>query len=306
MRQTDISLSLLLAAALIFVGGFFSPAGAQTPPAHTPAQSTASMSGITGSVLDRIARICNGGRCNFSNNTNAFDLSRIQQRVSEADCDRQAYVRRHGREPCPGDMAWVCSAQWQVNICVDRDLRRDNQGRARGHVTRAQCQAMCQAQGRRLLTNNEFLAACEGTQPRTCLPARAIHPVVSRLRSPRPWIYNGIDCKAGNNAWGPCINDASLNDSVGEVLDITISPAAGGNARAACTSDYGVRNMAGVLGQWVSDTYRVGRREVRGQFNGGLYSQPASSCNYTTVAHGTDYTDYSIGCRCGAGVEAAR
>ena len=302
MRPAKFSLSLFLAAAISFLGGVVGQASAQT----SQQQSVTSLSGISGRVLDRISRVCNGGHCNFSNNTNSFDLSRIQQRVSEADCDPQAYVRRHGREACPGDMAWVCSAQWQVNICVDRDLRQDNQGRARGHVTRAQCQAMCQAQGRRLLTNNEFLASCEGTQPRTCLPARGIHPVMARLRSSRPWTYNGIDCKAGNNAWGPCINDPTLNEDTGDLLNLTVSPAAGSGARSACTSDYGVRNMVGVLGQWVSDTYRARAGDTRGQFNGGLYSQPLSSCNYTTVAHNTDYTDYSIGCRCGAAIGSAR
>jgi formylglycine-generating enzyme required for sulfatase activity len=296
MRHAKISLSLFLAAAIGILVGVAHQASAQP----STQQSAVSLSGISGRVLDRIARVCSGGHCSYSNNTNAFDLSRIQQRVSEADCDRQAYVRAHGREPCPGDMAWVCSAQWQVNICVDRDLRPDNQGRARGHVTRAQCETMCAAQGRRLLTNNEFLAACEGTQAHRCLPERGVHPVMARLHSPRPWIYNGIDCKAGNNAWGPCINDPTLNQDVGDLLNL-VTPAAGGGARSSCASDYGVRDMVGVLGQWVSDTYHG-----RGQFNGGLYSQPRSSCNYTTVAHNTEYTDYSIGCRCGAPLGAGR
>ncbi|MBL8836480.1 MAG: hypothetical protein JNL66_09550, partial [Alphaproteobacteria bacterium] len=73
-----------------------------------------------------------------------------------------------------------------------------------------------------------------------------------------------------------------------------------------CVSSHGVRNMVGVLGQWVSDTYpSPSGSGARGQFNGGLYPQPQSSCNYTTIAHPTDYTDYSIGCRCGRSVDTA-
>lgn len=258
-----------------------------------------------GSTPDRITRVCNGGRCDHSNNTNSFDISRVRQRVSAADCDRAAFVRRNGREPCPSDMAWVCSVNWQVNVCVDRDLRRDQAGHLMGHVTRDQCVAICAARGRRLLSNNEWLAACEGTQARSCLPERPTHPIVARLRSNQPWTYHGVDCKVGRNAWGVCMNDGRLNDNLAAVLNRSVEPAAGGAPANACVSDYGVRDMVGVLGQWVSDTYRVGST-VRGQFNGGLYSQPRSACTYTTVAHNTEYTDYSIGCRCGGSLEDLR
>ena len=76
MRPAKSSLSLFVAAAISFLGGVVGQASAQT----SQQQSVTSLSGISGRVLDRIARVCNGGHCNFSNNTNSFDLSRIQQR----------------------------------------------------------------------------------------------------------------------------------------------------------------------------------------------------------------------------------
>ncbi|MBL8837214.1 MAG: hypothetical protein JNL66_13260, partial [Alphaproteobacteria bacterium] len=84
-----------------------------------------------------------------SDNRNFFDVTRVSGRVVAADCDRRAFVRRHGHEPCPNDMAWVCSANWQINVCIDRDLRREANGRFMGSVGRQQCQAWCEARGRR-------------------------------------------------------------------------------------------------------------------------------------------------------------
>jgi formylglycine-generating enzyme required for sulfatase activity len=202
-------------------------------------------------------------------------------------------------------MAWVCSPAWQVNVCMDRDLRREANGRFMGSVGRLQCQAWCQARGRRLPTNNEWMVACEGTQPAHCLRPAISHPIMHRLRSPRPWIYNEVDCKVGTNAWRSCMSDLRLNDRARDPQSgATIGLPTAAETRA-CVSRWGVRNMVGVLGQWVVDTYpSPAGGGTRGQFNGGLYPQPASSCNYTTVAHPADYTDYSIGCRCSRTVDA--
>ncbi|MFK7824589.1 MAG: hypothetical protein AB8G05_10550 [Oligoflexales bacterium] len=64
-----------------------------------------------------------------------------------------------------------------------------------------------------------------------------------------------------------------------------------------CVSKHGVVNMVGNLGEWVSDVRLVKGRKF-GRFNGGLYAQKKSSCEYTTTAHSVDYRDYSLGCRC--------
>lgn len=250
----------------------------------------------------RIGRVCRGPGCDRRNNENAFDIARVTQRVTTADCDAREFQRRHGRPACPRDMAWVCSANWQVNVCVDRELKRDPQGRPQGNVQRAECIAWCAARGRRLPSNNEWLAACEGTRAQSCLRRDITHPITARLRQNESWSFRGVDCRVGNNAWASCMGDPTLNR---RYLDpASRRPVGMPNAAElrACVSRHGARNMVGVLGQWVSDTYAGPTGGTRGQFNGGLYPQPRSSCNYTTVAHPADYADYSIGCRCGANV----
>jgi hypothetical protein len=296
MRGAVLISALLVAAAC-------GPAAAQSAPAGGGAASAFA----TAPSLDRINRACGDdpscrGR---PDNRNFYDLRLVNQRVAPADCNREEFVRRHGHEPCPNDMAWVCSANWQVNICIDRDLRREPNGRFMGSVGRLECQAWCQARGRRLPTNNEWMVACEGTQPAQCLRPTISHPILHRLRNPRRWVYNDVDCKVGSNAWRSCMSDLRLNDRLRDPQSgATIGLPTAAETRR-CVSQYGVRNMVGVLGQWVVDTYAspAGGGGTRGQFNGGLYPQPASSCNYTTVAHPADYTDYSIGCRCTRGVD---
>jgi hypothetical protein len=282
-------------------------AAAQSMPASAPGDAAVAAF-ATAPTLDRINRACGEdpscrGR---PDNRNFFDLRLVNQRVSAADCNHEEFVRRHGHEPCPGDMAWVCSPNWQVNICMDRDLRHEPNGRFQGSVGRLACQAWCQARGRRLPTNNEWMVACEGTQPSQCLRPTISHPILNRLRSPHAWVYNDVDCKIGSNAWRSCMSDLRLNDRVRDPQNgATIGLPTAAETRR-CISQYGVRNMVGVLGQWVVDTYASpAGGGTRGQFNGGLYPQPASSCNYTTVAHPADYTDYSIGCRCTRAIDTS-
>jgi hypothetical protein len=287
------------------IAAAFGHAAAQTTPASAPG-GAAVAAFATAPTLERINRACGDdpscrGR---ADNSNYYDLRMVNQRVTAADCSREEFVRRHGHEPCPNDMAWVCSANWQVNICMDRDLRREPNGRFMGSVGRLECQAWCQARGRRLPTNNEWMVACEGTQPRQCLRPAISHPILHRLRSTQRWVYNDVDCKVGSNAWRSCMSDLRLNDRARDPRSgATIGLPTAAETRS-CVSQYGVRNMVGVLGQWVVDTYpSPAGGGTRGQFNGGLYPQPASSCNYTTVAHPADYTDYSIGCRCTRAVD---
>lgn len=304
LRATGLARALIVGLLAAAACG---AAAAQVTPASAPG-SVAAGAFATAPTAERINRACGDdpscrGR---SDNSNYFDVTRVNQRVTAADCNREEFVRRHGHEPCPNDMAWVCSPNWQVNICMDRDLRREPNGRFMGSVGRLQCQAWCQSRGRRLPTNNEWMVACEGTRPQQCLRPAISHPILHRLRNTRHWVYNDVDCKVGSNAWRSCMSDLRLNDRVRDPRSGATIGLPTATETRACVSQYGVRNMVGVLGQWVVDTYpSPAGNGTRGQFNGGLYPQPASSCNYTTVAHPSDYTDYSIGCRCSRAVDTS-
>ncbi|MDX2101284.1 MAG: hypothetical protein EAZ99_17485 [Alphaproteobacteria bacterium] len=231
-----------------------------------------------------------GPEClSVADNTNRIDLTR--RGPPPTTCSAAEFRRRFRRAPCPGDMAWVCDAELGVSVCVDRSLRADPQGRPLGGQSRETCAAWCATRARRLPTNHEYLVGCADTPVRACLQPGLNHPVLARLAERRPWQVGDTDCRSGDEAWRrACMNDLSLNDRLA-------------TRRPHCVASNGLRDMAGVLGQWVADDVPRPGRSSAGQFNGGFWAQPASSCAYTTVAHPPDWSDYSIGCRCAQDAE---
>lgn len=152
-----------------------------------------------------------------------------------------------------------------------------------------QCKSICKAQGKRMLSDKEWKTACEGTPITKCNRYQP-HPVV-RMLDRDTWVYKGVNCKKKRNTYTEhCMNDPRL-------VKLNYSIAKNGDFDE-CVSKHGVYHMVGNLGEWVSNVRKKGSR-LRGRFNGGLFPQPKSSCEYTTIAHGPSYQDYSIGCRCG-------
>lgn len=187
---------------------------------------------------------------------------------------------------CPTGMAPVCSGK--IRVCVDRqEFKCKRKKKPEGYMNRFECEDVCKMQGKRILQNEEWLLACEGTPAQACNIRRA-HPIITLYRSNKPWIRNGVDCKWGDNRWTPnCMNDPRINQ-------LPKSLSSSGSFKN-CVSRFGIYDMVGNLGEWVSPPSRL----EYGRFNGGLYPQPESSCEYKTIAHGPSYADYSIGCRCG-------
>jgi sulfatase modifying factor 1 len=190
---------------------------------------------------------------------------------------------------CPADMVPVCSKN--IHICVDRfETHEPESLLPMGYMNRFSCEEICEAQRKRLLTDIEWALACEETPPQACNIYRE-SPVVRMYRAPGPWVFGGVDCKQGENRWSrTCMNDPRLNQ-----LSNSVSRT---GEFEGCVSRFGVYDMVGNLGEWVSS--------AGGTFNGGLYPMPRSSCRYTTTAHGPGYSDHSIGCRCGMDVAADR
>lgn len=164
---------------------------------------------------------------------------------------------------CSSGQSLVCSSHYRVKVCVDINLATTSDGTPRGNFTMPQCREHCAGQGKRMLTNNEWLVASLGTNAANCLPSS-----ISR----RP-------------DW----------NSRTEMRDLSFNTTGIRSNRGNCVSTFGIRDMVGVLGQWVTDGQAASNRA---QFNGGLWPQNASNIFYRTTAHGPGYTDYSIGCRC--------
>jgi len=169
---------------------------------------------------------------------------------------------------CPSDMKQV------GEVCIDIE-KANIDGKMINNQSFNTCETFCADQDKRLLTNDEWLEACEGTPKDEC-DIHSSHPVLDRIKDTKDWFFNGVNCKIGN-PFGNCMKDETL--ATGH-LEIDKNP--------RCISKAGIHNMVGPLGEWVKE----------GFFNGGLMAQPKSSCYYSTRSHNKQYYDYSIGCRC--------
>ena len=200
--------------------------------------------------------------------------------------------------PCPIDMVLVASRKKRIRVCVDKYevSRRTRKLHITkryplGYQSRDSCMKICRKRKRRLLNHREWVVACEATKPSKCNIYKR-HPILRKVRSKKKWVVKGVNCKTKRKRWSKtCMNDPSLNKlSKGLAKNKGFSK---------CKSIYGAYNMVGNLGEWVAGTWVNKSGGKVGRFNGGLYPQNNSSCKYTTIAHGPDYKDYSIGCRCG-------
>ncbi|GAB4020776.1 MAG: hypothetical protein Fur0010_23720 [Bdellovibrio sp.] len=205
-----------------------------------------------------------------NNRRNFFDESR--------SLSAQEFERRGGctlNKSCPTGMVFVCSSKYRTRACIARDLEASNSVPI-GNLDMNACRNLCaRYPGGRLPTNNEWLVGAAGTNPQSCLPRLPVRQ----------------GCRDNQS----CINRPNPNSSR-DMADTRYNEHLR-NQRPECVSRAGLRDMVGVLGQWVTGGHARSGLE---QFNGGLWSQPYSTVYYRTTAHTAGYSDYSIGCRCAA------
>jgi formylglycine-generating enzyme required for sulfatase activity len=154
------------------------------------------------------------------------------------------------------------------------------------YISQVEAKAACEAAGKRLCSNEEWSRACQGKSPTKYpygdqeVPGRCngdgtrLHPIAELFGS-------------GTGPFGDMkkMNDPRLNQLPGTIER--------SGAKSKCRNSYGVYDMVGNVHEWTDDP--------NGTFKGGYYMDThrnGDGCNYTTVAHGTSYHDYSTGFRC--------
>lgn len=153
------------------------------------------------------------------------------------------------------------------------------------YLSQEQAAAACEAAGKRLCTDAEWVQACRGRQPTTypCgdehVAGRCNDAGVSPLRK-----LHGADDSL--DTFGiEAMNDPRLNQ-----LPRTVART--GRFRR-CRNSYGIYDMVGNLHEWTADP--------SGTFRGGYYldtTTHGAGCRYLTTGHNTKYHDYSVGFRC--------
>jgi hypothetical protein len=196
--------------------------------------------------------------------------------------------------PCPAEMAEIdgfCIDRYEAAIDGASPFEVPATGVAvtgsgqipQGYISGDVASDACDVAGKRLCTLEEWMRACRGPDetlypygdvydPEACNDTRGQHPIIELF---------GADAD-----WSPAqMNDSRLNQ-------LPDSLAAGG-ANPDCVTAEGVFDLHGNLHEWVDDP--------QGTFKGGFYVDAiinGAGCTYATMAHTTDYHDYSTGFRC--------
>lgn len=152
-----------------------------------------------------------------------------------------------------------------------------------GYISGAESKIACEASGKRLCSNTEWLRACQGPTGTTfpygnsrvtgvCNDHRDVHPAVECFGTSASWIWSEI-------GWPGIDQQPATVDRTG--------------ARTGCVTAEGAYDMMGNLHEWVEDP--------KVNFRGGFYVDTVLNgpgCLYQTTAHTFTHWDYSTGFRC--------
>lgn len=155
------------------------------------------------------------------------------------------------------------------------------------YISRDQAEAACQAAGKRLCTDDEWVTACRGKKP-TLYPYGEDHKDGycndAGVSSFNHYYGNGAEPTKASYTWAN-MNDPRLNQLGG-----TLAPT---GKFKKCKNGFGVYDMVGNLHEWTQNR--------TGTFRGGYYLDThinGNGCEYRTTAHDSRYHDYSTGFRC--------
>ncbi|MBK7581307.1 MAG: SUMF1/EgtB/PvdO family nonheme iron enzyme [Myxococcales bacterium] len=174
-----------------------------------------------------------------------------------------------------------------------RVLARSRRGVVpQAYVSQEQATAACEAAGKRLCSDDEWLSACRGKDA-SQYPygaERETGRCNDKGVSPLRVLHGKAD---GLEVFGmEAMNDPRLNQIAGTV-------ARTGRFKR-CKGPAGTFDMVGNLHEWTATP--------SGTFRGGYYLDNeinGNGCDYVTTAHNTKYHDYSVGFRCCKGGGAA-
>jgi formylglycine-generating enzyme required for sulfatase activity len=173
-------------------------------------------------------------------------------------------------------------------FCVDRYEAPNRRG-ARPLVMQSANDALawCSAHHKRLCTEDEWIAACEGDEHRT-YPYGGEH-VDGRCNDDKPW--RKVD-EATLAKWPA----AEAHAHARELYQATPN-----GAKRKCASETGVGDLTGNVEEWVVRTRQHANDwayVLIGCYWSGCYGGGKPTCHSTNDAHGPEFRFYETGFRC--------
>jgi formylglycine-generating enzyme required for sulfatase activity len=157
-------------------------------------------------------------------------------------------------------------------------------------------EAWCEARGKRLCTEDEWLRACEGAEGRR-FPYGNEH---------RPGACN--DARSWRPVRWPALAQWPRRAALDEALRLYQAEPSG--ERAGCVSPDGVYDLTGNVAEWVRRSDAAPRpgydHVLKGCYWAGCYHDPVPSCGFTNHAHPGTFRTYEAGFRCCADLPRPR
>jgi hypothetical protein len=190
--------------------------------------------------------------------------------------------RRLPRGGCPSTMVRA------GNYCIDRYEAPNRRG-ARPLVMQSanDANAWCTEHDKRMCTEDEWIAACQGPEHRTY-----------------PYGNDHVDGRCNDDKVWQKVDEALLarwpspeaKAHAKEVYQATPS-----GSKRKCTSEYGARDMTGNVEEWVVRTREHANAWpylLIGCYWSGCYGGNKPTCHSTNNAHGAEFRFYETGFRC--------
>lgn len=205
----------------------------------------------------------------------------------ELDCLDKEFNKANKITICnrfaPGPQKCKTSPRRQ-RFCIDRYEYPNKKG---GHppvmVDWYDSLAMCQAEGKRLCWESEWVSACEGPEKLPFPYGLARDPRACNIDN--PWYIPTLDKIYST--------DAKIQDA--ELFRLDQSVSSGEMSR--CVSGFGVHDLTGNVDEWVNAEKTYEKSRFAG-LKGGAWGHVRNACRPMTVSHPPEFTYYFISFRC--------
>lgn len=208
----------------------------------------------------------------------------LERRCIKSEYDKPNHITichefAQGQNQCRGDRR-------ALNYCIDRYEFPNHEG---AHppvmVDYFDAQSRCEAVGKRLCRESEWIAACEGPD---------------ETPFPYGWQRSNSACNIDSSWIEP--NLSRIYSKQPEIRDAELArldQSVPSGAREQCVSGFGVHDLTGNFDEWVSlDEPKPHARSKMAGLKGGAWGHVRNACRPVTTSHAPEFTYYFISFRC--------